>query len=65
VVVGPGRDICVISEHAGMLNTVQNIMGHGHLHHRWCTRHLAQNLIKHDSIKDNFDLFSFPELTTM
>jgi hypothetical protein len=48
-----------------MLNIVQNIMGHGHLHHHWCTRHLAQNLIKHDSIKDNFDLFSFLELTTM
>jgi len=27
------------------------------LHHRWCTRHLAENLFKKDSDKDNFALF--------
>jgi hypothetical protein len=27
------------------------------IHHRWCTRHLDQNLIKHDGIKENFKLF--------
>jgi hypothetical protein len=27
------------------------------VHHYWCTRHLAQNLIKHDGIKENFKLF--------
>lgn len=59
VVVGPNRDICVILDrHAGILSVVQNnIPRHRRLHHRWCTRHLAQNLIEHDGIKDNFDLF--------
>jgi hypothetical protein len=33
------------------------IPNHSHVHHHWCTRHLAQNLIKHDDIKDNFRLF--------
>ena len=53
VVVGHGRDICVISDrHAGILNAVQNIIpGYGRVHHRWCTRHLAQNLIKHDGLR--------------
>jgi hypothetical protein len=27
------------------------------LHHRWCTRHLAENLLRKDGVKDNFDLF--------
>jgi hypothetical protein len=33
------------------------IPNRSHVHHHWCTRHLAQNLIKHDSIKENFKLF--------
>jgi transposase-like protein len=59
VVVGPGCDICVISNrHAGILNVVREaIPNHSCVHHRWCTRHLAQNLIKHDGIKENFKLF--------
>jgi hypothetical protein len=27
------------------------------LHHRWCTRHLAENLLRKDGVKDNFELF--------
>jgi hypothetical protein len=27
------------------------------MHHRWCTRHLAENLLREDRIKDNFPLF--------
>ena len=27
------------------------------MHHRWCTRHLAENLYKKDIDKDNFSLF--------
>jgi transposase-like protein len=59
VVLGLGHDVCVISDrHAGILNAVeQEIPGYGQIHHRWCTRHLAQNLIRHDHTKDNFKLF--------
>jgi hypothetical protein len=59
VVVGPGREICVISDmHAEILNAVRGVIpNHSRVHHRWCTRHLAQNLIKHDGIKENFKLF--------
>ena len=59
VVIGLGRDVCVISDrHAGILNAVeQEIPGYGQIHHRWCTRHLAQNLIRRDHTKDNFKLF--------
>ena len=32
-------------------------MGYAPLHHRWCTRHLAENLLRKDGTKDNFPLF--------
>jgi hypothetical protein len=59
VVVGPRRKICVISNrHAGILNVVCEVIpNHSRVHHRWCTRYLTQNLIKHDDIKKNFKLF--------
>jgi hypothetical protein len=59
VVVGPGREICVISDrHGRILNAVHEvILNHAPVHHRWCTRHLTQNLIKHEGIKDNFQIF--------
>jgi hypothetical protein len=59
VVIGLEHDVCVISDrHAGILNAVQDeLPGYGQIHHRWCTRHLAQNLIRHDGTKDNFKLF--------
>jgi transposase-like protein len=59
VVVGPGREICVISDrHAGIPNAIREVIpNHSHVHHRWYTQHLAQNLIKHDDIKENFKLF--------
>jgi hypothetical protein len=44
--------------HATILNAVHEVIpNHSSVHHRWCTRHLAQNLIKHDGIKENFKLF--------
>jgi hypothetical protein len=47
-VVGPGSEVGVISDrHQGILNDVrEEIEGYAHLHHRWCTRHLAENLLK-------------------
>jgi transposase-like protein len=59
VVVDLGCEICVISDrHAGILNAVREVIpNHSHVHHHWCTQHLAQNLIKHDGIKENFKLF--------
>jgi hypothetical protein len=59
VVVGPRHEICVISDmHAGILNVICEVIPiHSHVHHHWCTRHLAQNFIKHDSIKENVNLF--------
>jgi hypothetical protein len=58
-VVGPGREVGVISDrHQGILNVVrEEIEGYAPLHHRWCTRHLAKNLLWKDGVKDNFDLF--------
>lgn len=58
-VIGPGREVCVISDrHAGNLSAVQmHVPGHAPVHHRWCTRHLAENLLKKDGSKDNFPLF--------
>jgi hypothetical protein len=58
-VVGPGREVGVISDrHQGILNVVrEEIEGYAPLHHRWCTRHLAENLLRKDGVKDNFDLF--------
>jgi len=59
VVIGSGHDVCVISDrYAGILNVVEeDMLGYGQIHHRWCTRHLAQNLIRRDGIEDNFKLF--------
>jgi transposase-like protein len=59
VVVGPGCDICVISDrHVGILNAVREVIpNYSRAHHHWCTRHLAQNLIKQDGIKENFKFF--------
>jgi hypothetical protein len=58
-VVGPGREVGVISNrHQGILNAVrEEIERYAPLHHRWCTRHLAENLLRKDGVKDNFDLF--------
>jgi hypothetical protein len=58
-VVGPGREVGVISDrHQGILNVVQEeIEGYAPLHHRWCTRHVAENLLRKDGVKVNFDLF--------
>jgi hypothetical protein len=59
VVVHPQHEICVISDrHTGILSAVRDVIpNHSCVHHRWCTRQLAQNLIKHDGIKENFKLF--------
>jgi transposase-like protein len=59
VIVIPGCEIYVISDrHARILNVVREVLpNHSCVHHCWCTRHLAQNLIKHDGIKENFKLF--------
>jgi hypothetical protein len=58
-VVGPGQEVGVISDqHQGILNAVrEQIDGYPPLHHRWCTRHLAENLLHKDGVKDNFELF--------
>ena len=58
-VIGPRREVGVISDkHQGILSAVQEqIPGYAPLHHRYCTRHLAQNLFDKDHIKDNFKLF--------
>uniref|UniRef100_K3XRS8 MULE transposase domain-containing protein n=1 Tax=Setaria italica TaxID=4555 RepID=K3XRS8_SETIT len=58
-VVGPGREVGIISDrHQGILNAVrEQIEGYAPLHHRWCTRHLAENLLRKDGVKDNFELF--------
>jgi hypothetical protein len=58
-VVGPSREVGIISDrHQGILNAVrEKIEGYAPLHHRWCTRHLAKNLLRKDGVKDNFDLF--------
>jgi predicted transcriptional regulator len=59
VVVGLGCEICVISDrHARILNALREVIpNHTPVHHQWCTCHLAQNLIKHDDIKNNFKIF--------
>jgi hypothetical protein len=46
-VMGPGREVGVISDrHQGILNAVQEqIPGYAPMHLRWCTRHLAENLL--------------------
>jgi hypothetical protein len=53
VVVGPRREICVISgRHAGILNVIREVIpNHSRVHHCWYTRHLVQNLIKHDVLR--------------
>jgi hypothetical protein len=58
-VVGPGHEVGVISDrHQGILNAVQEqIPGYAPMHHRWCTRHLAENLLRKDHSKTNFPLF--------
>jgi transposase-like protein len=58
-VIGPHREVGVISDrHQGILSAVQEqIPGYAPLHHRWCTRHLAENLLRKDGTKDNFPLF--------
>jgi transposase-like protein len=59
VAVGPGHEICVISDrHARILNAMHEVIpNHSCVHHHWCARHLTQNLIKSDGIKENFKLF--------
>jgi hypothetical protein len=61
-VVGPGREVGVISDrHQGILNAVhEQINGYPPLHHRWRTRHLAENLLRKDGVKDNFELSRRP-----
>ena len=58
-VVGPHRKVGVISDrHQGILSAVQEqILGYAPLHHRWCTRYLAKNLLRKDGMKDDFPLF--------
>lgn len=58
-VVDPGMPVCVLSDrHAGILSVVrENIPGHGPVHHQWCTHHLANNLMRKDTNKYNFELF--------
>jgi hypothetical protein len=58
-VVGSDREVGVIFDrHQGILNAVQEqIDGYAPLHHRWCTRHLAENPLWKDGVKDNFELF--------
>jgi hypothetical protein len=44
--------------HSETLNVVREVIpNHSYVYHRWCTQHLAQNIIKHDGIKENFKLF--------
>ena len=59
IVIEPGSEVGVNSNrHAGILNACQEeILGHAHVHHRWCTCHLATSLVDEDHIKDNFKLF--------
>jgi transposase-like protein len=58
-VIGPDRKVGVISDrYQGILSAVEEqIPGYAPLHHRWCTRHLAENLLQKDGTKDNFPLF--------
>src|SRR5438128_2708187 len=57
--IGPGHEVGVIFDrYAGILNACQEeIPVHARVHHCWCTRHLAANLVDKDHIKDNFKLF--------
>uniref|UniRef100_K3YZ76 SWIM-type domain-containing protein n=1 Tax=Setaria italica TaxID=4555 RepID=K3YZ76_SETIT len=57
-VVEPDREVGIISDkHQGILNTMrEQIEGYAPLHHRCCTRHLAENLLRKDGVKDNFEL---------
>jgi transposase-like protein len=59
VVVEPGDEIHVISDrHARILNDIHEVIpNHAFVHHQWCTQHLAQDLTKHDDIKENFKFF--------
>ena len=58
-VVGSHREVGVIFDrHQGILSAVQEqILGYAHLYHRWCTQHLAVNLLCKNGTKDNFSLF--------
>jgi hypothetical protein len=58
-VVGPGRSVCVLSNrHVRILSAItESIPGHAPVAHRWCNRHLDENLLKKDHVKDNFKLF--------
>jgi hypothetical protein len=58
-VIDPHREVGVISDrHQGILNVVQEqISGYAPLHCHWRTRHLAENLLRKDGMKDNFPLF--------
>jgi hypothetical protein len=48
----------ISNRHQGILNAVrEEIEGYAPLHHCWCTRHLTENLLQKDGVKDNFDLF--------
>jgi hypothetical protein len=57
--MGPDREVGVISDrHQGIFNAVQEqIPSYAPMHHRWCTRHLAEILLRKDHTKDNFPLF--------
>jgi hypothetical protein len=47
IISAPGNTPCVREQ----------IDGYPPLHHKWCTRHLAENLLRKDGVKDNFELF--------
>nr|CCI55408.1 PH01B015M02.9 [Phyllostachys edulis] len=52
--VGPGRQICIVSDrHRGILNAVKSRLdGHLDVQHRWCMRHLVANFFKQCSRED-------------
>lgn len=56
--VDPRWEVGVISDwHQGILNAVREQMdGYPPSHHKWCTRHLAKNLLRKEGVKDNFEL---------
>ena len=53
-VLGPSRQVCMISDrHHGLLNCVKEHMdGFPPLVHRWCMRHFAANMWRHQKKKE-------------
>jgi transposase-like protein len=58
LVVGPRREIYVISDrHAEIINAIRKVISNHSVFIIVGARHLVQNLIKHDGIKENFKFF--------